>query len=151
MKSRLPEPLFIYLRVQGNPISLTVEHDGAKPVRSDRVNRKDDFASMRGGLGNSILNPSVNIEIDQYPTIGGDLISPGNQATTIAFFVLQHGKVHILKGLFLNIDPEDFGVEFNRSIQVFDGNVEPDANVMLAIEVTHVFPSLEPPPIAFNA
>ena len=51
--------------MQGDPVSLAIEDQGAKSVRADRVLVLKDFAPVRLDRGHGFIEPPLGVEIDE--------------------------------------------------------------------------------------
>jgi len=123
--------------MQRDTIAFRVQDDCTKSVRAYPVDFLHNGTSVLRYLRNGVPDSPIDIHVDQDALAGGNLIFFNHQAATISVLVIKYRKAGIGHGLFRDIDCENRGIEFNRSVEVRHGDVDPYDAVVFAVIVTH--------------
>lgn len=116
----------LLLRVQRNPVPVAVRHHGAEPVRPNRVLRLDNFPAVSANFGDSFIETTFGVEVQQRTDATGGRLLGDEEATADPFvIVIEKADGETRPSLFLDRLAQHGGVEFDSPIQIGDRNIEP--------------------------
>ena len=123
--------------MQRDPIPLTVQDYGAKAVLTDGMNGLDDLAAVFRGFDDGILDPTVDVHIQEDSRSSTDFGFVGDEAAAVARVVIEHGKFEVVELRLVHGNAEGCGVERGRPIEIRHRDVEPYHAVVEGIHVAH--------------
>src|SRR5205814_1404429 len=119
------ESLFVGIGMQRDAVAFAVEHDGAKAVRADALDRLQHPATLLFSLAHGVAHAAVDVHVDKDPG-AAYLLRVRDEAAAVAVgSVLEDRQIHVA-GLFLvHLDAEHRGVEAARTFQIGHRQIEP--------------------------
>ena len=111
-----------------NPVTFAVEHDSAKAVRPDLMNRLQDLTTFGGDRLDSLSEASLCVEIDERADFGRRVVGAGRvQATANVISGVRQQPEDKARASFLGYrTSEDGGIESDCALEVQDRDIDPD-------------------------
>ena len=117
--------------MQGDPVAFTVRDDRAEAVRRDRVLGLEHLATVRLRRRDGRVEPAAGVDVDQWAEqrrrdalLGLDQAAADLVALVLEQPEVEAGAADLVDGL-----ADDRAVERDRTIEVDDGDVDPDESV----------------------